>query len=204
MAIERKLAKSSYQGMVHSHGYGTLIVGLPLWFATEPLDPLRVENVIDDFAMRVGIGLKLQARQLRMKSCPFWRIVVIWKGSVESIREWKAKARLNIYEDPSYRSIGSLPINSGSLTEPMLDALEQVAHEIKDGDAFGGFTRHVAAARRRAMPVELDSRRPRGRVKWSRFPRRVRGSGGSARVGWARAPWGGTYQATSKLQGRIT
>ena len=157
VAIERKLAKSSYEGMVHSHGYGTLIVGLPLWFATEPLDPLRVENVIDDFATRVGIGLKLQARQLRMKNCPFWRIVVVWKGSVESIREWKAKARLDIYEDPSYRSIGSLPINSGSLTELMLDALEQVAHEMKDGDAFGGFTRHMAAARpdKKQMSGEL-------------------------------------------------
>ena len=44
-AGERKLAKSSYEGLWRPHGYGTLIVDLPLWFATYPLDPLRVENV---------------------------------------------------------------------------------------------------------------------------------------------------------------
>ena len=57
-AVQKKLAKSSYAGMWHGYGYGTLIVGLPLWFAADPLDPLRVENVIDDFMTRVGMGLK--------------------------------------------------------------------------------------------------------------------------------------------------
>ena len=68
-AVERKMAKSSYQRMWRNYGYGTLIVGLPLWFATDPLDPLRVENVIDDFMTRVQVGLEPYARQLRRKSC---------------------------------------------------------------------------------------------------------------------------------------
>ena len=38
-AVEKKLSKSSYEGMSRHHGYGTLIVGLPLWFATWPLNP---------------------------------------------------------------------------------------------------------------------------------------------------------------------
>ena len=45
-AVEKKVSKASYEGMWRRHGYGTLIVGLPLWFATSPADPLRVENVM--------------------------------------------------------------------------------------------------------------------------------------------------------------
>ena len=38
-AVEKKLTKSSYEGLWRPYGYGTLIVGLPLWFAAYPLDP---------------------------------------------------------------------------------------------------------------------------------------------------------------------
>ena len=91
-AVEKKLNKTSYKRMWRRNGYGTLIVGLPLWFATIPADPLKVENVIDDLMTRVGIGLKPYARQLK-KSCPFCRIVVVWVPSPESVREWPDKAR---------------------------------------------------------------------------------------------------------------
>ena len=146
-AVERKLAKSSYAGMRRNHGYGTLIVGLPLWFATDPLDPLRVENVIDDFMTRVHIGLEPHARRLRRKSCPFWRIVVVWNGSAESIRAWRRKASLDVYKDPSFRRIGSLPVRGGSLGLVFLDLLEELIAERGDLDGFGGLTRYVVKAR---------------------------------------------------------
>ena len=146
-AVERKLAKSSYEGMWRNHGYGTLIVGLPLWFATDPLDPLRVENVIDDFSTRVRMGLKPHARRLRRKSCPFWRIMVVWNGSAESIREWRRKASLDVYKDPSYRRIGSLPVRAGSLELVVLDLLEELIAERGDHEGFGGFKRCIVEAR---------------------------------------------------------
>ena len=34
--IERKLAKASYRELMEKYGYGTLVAGLPLWFATPP------------------------------------------------------------------------------------------------------------------------------------------------------------------------
>ena len=147
-AIERKLAKPSYDGMSRDYGYGTLIVGLPLWFATDPLDPLRPANAIDDFTTRVHIGLRAQLRQLRKKSCPFWRVVVVWKGSLESARQWQAKASVDVYEDPAQRYLGSLPVSIGSVETLLLDALEKVAAEMKKtGEPFDGFTRHLWAAR---------------------------------------------------------
>ena len=69
-AVDRKLIKASYDGMSRRHGYGTLIVGLPLWFAAEPLNPLRAENVIDDFLTRVHVGLEPYARRLRRRAVP--------------------------------------------------------------------------------------------------------------------------------------
>ena len=146
-AVKRKLAKSSYEGMWRNHGYGTLIVGLPLWFATVPLDPLRVENVIDDFTTRVRIGLQPHARRLRRKSCPFWRIVVVWNGSAESMREWRRKANLDIYKDPSYRRMGSLLVRGGSPELVVLDLLEKLLSERGDHDGFGGILSHIVVAR---------------------------------------------------------
>lgn len=147
-AIERKLAKPSYAGMPRDHGYGTLIVGLPLWFATDPLDPLRPENVIDDFTTRVHIGLRAHARRLRKKNCPFWRIVVVWKGSLQSARQWRARAKLDVYEDPAHRELGSLPVRIGSVETLLLDALEKAASEMEQaGEPFDGFTRVLWAVR---------------------------------------------------------
>ena len=115
-AVERKLARSSYESLWRTYGYGTLIVALPVWFATYPLDPQRVENVIDDFTTRVLIGLEPHARRLRKRRCPFWRIVVVWKGSTESIQEWDRKVRWDTYRDPLYSSMEDLPVRGGAVT----------------------------------------------------------------------------------------
>ena len=56
--IERKLAKSPYRELLVRYGYGTLVVGMPLWFAVPPDDPLRVENAVDDFMTRTTLGLE--------------------------------------------------------------------------------------------------------------------------------------------------
>ena len=54
---ERKLRKSSYRELMERYGYGTLVVGLPLWFAVLPEDPWRAENALDDFFTRTSLGL---------------------------------------------------------------------------------------------------------------------------------------------------
>ena len=143
-AVEGKLGRSSYESLWRRHGYGTLIVALPVWFATCPLDPLRVENVIDDFTTRVGIGLEPYARRLRKRRCPFWRIVVVWKASAESIREWSSKARLDIYKDPAYHRMADLPV-VGGWTMPRLLELVEGSGSARAG--FGGFTMHLSVAR---------------------------------------------------------
>ena len=159
-AVERKLAKPSYAGMSRKHGYGTLIVGLPLWFATLPLDPVRPENAVDDFTTRVQIGLKAHARQLRRRSCPFWRIVVVWNCSAESLREWKRRARLEVYKDPSNRKIGSLPIRGGSFDLVMLDLLEKSTRTGADHNGSTGLTMHIAVAHSKKREPTQNLRLP--------------------------------------------
>ena len=114
-AVEKKLNKRSYKDMPEKYGYGTLIVGLPLWFAMPPLDPLRAKNVIDNFNTRIKIGIEKYKKRLRQKDCPFWRIVVIWEGSKESVYEWNTKAKIDVYKDPVYRRISFPPMSPVSL-----------------------------------------------------------------------------------------
>lgn len=143
-AVEEKLNKASYEGMWRRHGYGTLIVGLPLWFATIPADPLRAENVIDDFMTRVRTGLKPYARQLRKKSCPFWRIVVVWMVSAESLRELRNKVVYDVYDDPAYRKIGGLQVRLESYL-PLQSKIISVLEEARmRGEKVGGVSRSVA------------------------------------------------------------
>ncbi len=87
--IEKKLSKHSYDELLEEYGYGTLVVGMPLWFATLPLDPFRAENAIDDFVTRVGMGLKgIKKRKLKRQDCPFKNISVVWDTSPQAISEW--------------------------------------------------------------------------------------------------------------------
>ena len=164
-AVEKKMNKASYEGMWRTHGYGTLIVGLPLWFATYAADPLRVENVIDDFWTRVQIGLEPHARRLKKKTCPFWRIVVVWNVSLESMREWGRKARLGVYDDPAYRRMRDLPVRAGSI--PLL--LELMSEHVvvrQDGTGVGGASLYIFAARPEKKGKETSLQLPPAVEKW--------------------------------------
>ena len=145
-AVAGKLARSSYAGLWRTHGYGTLVVGLPAWCAPPPLDPLRAENVVDDFTTRVGIGLKPYKRQLRRRSCPFWRIVVIWSASLESMREWTRKARRDVYGDPAYNRMGYLAVRGG-LIMMLVDVMVRANQDLTAGEGLRELTLHVALAR---------------------------------------------------------
>ena len=146
-AVEKKLNKASYEGMWRKHGYGTLIVGLPLWFATIPADPLRVENVIDDFMTRVTTGLRPYTRQLKRKSCPFWRIVVAWMASTESLRELHDRVRYDVYDDPAYRKIGSLPVKLQSSLPLLSEIMRTVERARVQGEMAGGLQLSVDIAK---------------------------------------------------------
>ena len=157
-AVETKLKKSSYSPMLRSHGYGTLIVGLPLWFATPPIDPLRPQNVIDDFMCRTQMGLEiLGKRQLRDKECPFGRVIVVWETSWTAISQWMSRARLDVYDDPAHMSLRS-PFKSTELLRIVMESWQD--QERKNSDkVVPGQTLHVGYVQktRRGRFVELPS-----------------------------------------------
>ena len=66
----------------------------------ESRGPIEVENVLDDFVTRVSIGLEPYARSLSKKTCPFWRIVVSWNVSPESMREWGSQGQVRRLRRP--------------------------------------------------------------------------------------------------------
>ena len=87
--IERKLAKSSYRELSERFGYGTLVVGLPLWFAVPPDNPFRAENALDDFFTRTTLGLEdVKRRVLRRRDCPFRNVIVLWDTTPQAVRAW--------------------------------------------------------------------------------------------------------------------
>ena len=157
-AVETKLKKSSYRPMLRSYGYGTLIVGLPLWFATPPIDPLRPENVIDDFMCRTQMGLEiLGKRRLRDKECPFGRVIVVWETSWTAISQWMSRAKLDVYEDPAHMSLRS-PFKSTELLRIVMESRQD--QERKNSDkVVPGHTLHVGYVQktRRGRFVELPS-----------------------------------------------
>ena len=96
---EKKLSKSSYRELMERYGYGTLVVGLPLWFAVLPEDPWRAENALDDFYTRTSLGLnELKQRALKRRDCPFRRIRVTWDTTPEAWRDW-SRRRSADYDD---------------------------------------------------------------------------------------------------------
>ena len=111
-AINRKLARSSYRNLMERYGYGTLVVGMPLWFAVAPDDPFRLENAIDDFLTRTKLGLEeVGRRMLRIWDCPFRNVLVMWEPSPEALREWN-NGRSAEYEDPANLSGGKrIPVS---------------------------------------------------------------------------------------------
>ena len=105
---ERKLSKSSYRELMERYGYGTLVVGLPLWFAALPEDPWRAENALDDFFTRTSLGLnELQQRVLERRDCPFKRILVTWDTTPEAWREWSRKRSVD-YDDAANMGLENL------------------------------------------------------------------------------------------------
>ena len=102
---EMKLRKSSYRELMEQYGYGTLVVGLPLWFAVLPEDPWRAENALDDFYTRTSLGLnELKQRVLERRDCPFRRIRVTWDTTPEAWREW-SRRRSAAYDDAANTSL---------------------------------------------------------------------------------------------------
>ncbi len=167
-AVERKLNKASYEGMWREHGYGTLIVGLPLWFAMPAANPLRVENVVDNFGTRMVMGLKPHLRRLRKKSCPFWRIVVVWCMSPKSMRDWCHKAKFEIYDDPAYQSMGSLPLLSGTVMPLLSEMMDQREDTGPDTKRFPDSTLSVCAVRPKKKGKENHILLPPAVEEWKR------------------------------------
>ena len=158
-AIDRKMSKLSYEDMLNTYGYGTLIVGLPLWFAPLPLNPGRIENVIDDFMTRVRLGLDGLKSRLRRRRCPFWRVLVVWNASMESLREWQAKTLLTTYEDPAtYKNLESAVLAPGLLPKmpKALDALEKAMCDGSSAEGTGFVLRlDIAQPQKRGRRIQI-------------------------------------------------
>lgn len=116
-AVRKKLSKLSYQNVGDEYGNGCLVVGLPLWFATLPLNPNRCANVLDDFVTRVSVGLQVVQRDLLdKKDCPFGRVVIVWDISWRALEDW-----INRCDRDAYKNLAGLqldnPISFLSLAE---------------------------------------------------------------------------------------
>ncbi len=86
--VKRKLIKPSYNDLRERYGYGTLVVGLPLWFALPPAVPFNAENAPDDFVSRVGLGLMdVRRKILENENCPFKRVIVLWETTSRAMSD---------------------------------------------------------------------------------------------------------------------
>jgi len=86
--VERKLIKPSYNDLREGYGYGTLVVGLPLWFAPPPAVPFPAENTTDDFVSRVGLELMdVRRKILENEDCPFKRVIVLWETTSRAMSD---------------------------------------------------------------------------------------------------------------------
>lgn len=127
--IRRKLGNSSYDELMTKYGYGTLVVGLPLWFATYPDDPWRVRNVLDDFYTRTLLGLEeLTRRTLRKRDCPFRQILVVWDTSPEALQEWDEK-KSSEYENAPYTNLEN-PVSVAKLGAILSQTLNKAAPDL--------------------------------------------------------------------------
>ena len=94
--LNKKFQKTSYKELPSKYGYGSLIVGLPLWFATLPFCSPRGESQNNDFMTLISRRLEPFISLLEKTDCPFWRIIVIWTPSLKSI-EQRHKERQDFY-----------------------------------------------------------------------------------------------------------
>ena len=126
--IESKLTKPSYHELLARYGYGTLVVGMPLWFAVPPDDPFRAENAIDDFMTRTKLGLEdVKRRVLRRRDCPFKKIIVEWDMTPQALGEWR-EGKSAEYEDPANASLGD-PLGL-SMLGVLVDALGEAVSKL--------------------------------------------------------------------------
>ena len=127
--IEKKLAKDSYKELLERYGYGTLVVGMPLWFAVPPDDPFRAENAVDDFMTRTSLGLEdIKQRTLKRRDCPFRNVIVIWDTTPQALRAWREE-RSAEYEDAANASLEN-PLGAsvwGMLSDGLEKAIAKLA-----------------------------------------------------------------------------
>ena len=144
--IERKLAMASYQELLEGYGYGTLVVGMPLWFAVPPDDPFRAENAVDDFMTRTTLGLEdVRRRVLRRRDCPFRKVVVIWDTTPQALREWR-EGRSAQYEDPANASLEN-PMGAllwGMLSDGLEKAISKTVTPESDAPSMNMHVREEA------------------------------------------------------------
>lgn len=127
--IEKKLAKSSYRELREKYGYGTLVVGLPLWFAVPPDEPYRAENSVDDFMTRTSVALEeIRKGVLERPACPFRKVIVIWDTTPEALRSWHQR-RSSAYDEAASASLNN-PLGAsfvGSLSDALEKAVSKTA-----------------------------------------------------------------------------
>ena len=110
LKAERKLRRKPYRTTKESFGYGTLVVGLPLWFAAMPLHPFRKQNADVDFACRTAEGLdRLRLEYLADDTNPFGRVVVLWESTSAAIAEWLKGVDRNAYAAVEARTRQVIP-----------------------------------------------------------------------------------------------
>lgn len=149
--IEKKLAKKSYRELVGKYGYGTLVVGLPLWFATPPNDPFRAENAVDDFATRTILGLEeIRKRLLGRPDCPFGKVIVLWDTSPQAVRGWRA-VRSAAYEDAAMGPKDSLGIRLWTAFADFLD--EALLASATPESEAPSMNMHLSVAVRKKAPA---------------------------------------------------
>ena len=131
-AVRKKLTKASYREVAREYGSGCLVVGLPLWYATPPLDPNRWANVLDDFSTRVLFGLQeIRTELLDKKECPFDRVVVVWETSWPAFEDWTERC-----DQAAHRNPTSLPLNNPLTLLDLAEIISELAREEPEGRFF--------------------------------------------------------------------
>ena len=148
--VERKLSKRSYNELLEKYGYGTLVVGLPLWFAVPPDNPFRSENALDNFYARTMLGLEeIKRNMLRRRNCPFRNVFVLWDTTPQAMRTWLEK-----------RSVENYGYVANANLEDLLDVLDKMSSktEISEGDMPSMGLHIIVKTRKNASGKEPRSR----------------------------------------------
>jgi len=96
--IQKKLKSEKYQRTYQEFGYGTLIVGIPLWFVMCYPSDIRAECQGDFFIRILDKYLKPVAERIEAEDCPFRSIVVVWTPSLKSVHDWQSLAKRSVHQ----------------------------------------------------------------------------------------------------------